>query len=781
MTDPLLQPLRVLVIDDDEIDRMVIARAMKRVGIDAEVVAADSIAAAQQAIQGPAFDCVFLDYRLPGGDGLELLQYFRNLGHTVPIIVVTSHGDEKIAVEVMKSGGSDYITKYMLNQDSAIAQIMRNAIRTHQAEEEGRATAAALAASEARLYEAQRIANIGSWEIDLVSKQRYWSDQMYRILGYQEPLKSLPDQQLFQKHIHPDHLAIVDGVFRRCVREGNPIKFDMEVVTMNGTPRHVEVQGKPIRNEEGKTLKVVGTLQDITHRKETERALIAARDEAERSAKAKEEFLANMSHEIRTPMNAIIGFSKLLYKTPLDAEQMEFLQAIDNSGKTLIAIINDILDLSKIEAGRLEFEMQPFQTTQLLSALMGIFSAKAAEKSLALNYELGPDVPQTVCGDPVRLNQILINLVGNALKFTEEGEVAVEVKVLGRQSHAVRLVFEVHDTGIGIPEDKLEAIFDSFTQASNETTRKYGGTGLGLTICKRLVELQGGKIGVRSVLGEGSTFFFELPFSLCTEDSQLSVAPYEVTTAVPNGDLHLRVLLAEDNRINQVLATRILEQAGMSVVIANNGHEALQRLELESFDIVLMDIQMPEMDGYATVRAIRKHAEGRIRALPVIALTAHAMPEEIERCRDAGFTEFMSKPFHPDRLVALIKRCTAGLPKEGEDNPAADLRGIDEIAAGDLALREELVGIFIVEAPKALDKLQKAQEGGNGEAMYQAAHAIKPSFILLRVPGAKELVELMEQRGRGSGPDGETMAALETLRERTTAALAHLRDFVGKV
>jgi PAS domain S-box-containing protein len=772
VNDPLLHGIKILIVDDDEVDRMIIVRALKRAGIQAETFTAESITQAISAVHQHAYDCVFLDYRLPGGDGVELLQTFRREGFSMPIIVVTSQGDEKIAVEVMKSGGTDYITKPMLNSDG-IAQILRNAIRAHKIDADRRRTAAALAASESRLYEAQRIANIGSLEVDLATGERYWSDQMYRILGYQEPLKALPKVDLFLKHIHPDHVAKVADLFRTCVKDGTSFKFDMEVVTVSGAPRHVEVHCRAIRNDKGWTTKVVGTMQDISARKETERALIEARDAAEHSAKAKEEFLANMSHEIRTPMNAIIGFCKLLHNTPLNAEQREYLQAVDNSGKTLIAIINDILDLSKVESGRLEFERHPFSLPELLGSLVGIFKPKAQEKALQLGYSVGPEVPKMVCGDATRLNQILLNLVGNAVKFTDQGEVGIEVKVTQEASDRYWLLFEVHDSGIGIAQDKLESIFESFTQASNATTRKYGGTGLGLTICKRLVELQGGRIGVESVLGQGSTFFVELPFGRCDDVAE---SPADSPTAEP-ADTPLqpaRILLAEDNQLNQVLARRILEQAGHTVVIGSNGLEALRLVEQGTYDLVLMDIQMPEMDGFSALRAIRAHQDPRIRLLPVIALTAHAFAEEAERCLNAGFSEFMAKPFQPDKLLGLIRKIQLGKGPVPNTQPPINLTSLNTLVAGDLSFRDELIGIFVQEAPLAIAKLRAAQANGDGEAMYQAAHAIKPSFILMGIPEAKELMDKLEGKGRGTGPDAETASTIEVLDQRAQAAIAEL-------
>jgi PAS domain S-box-containing protein len=773
MNDPLKKQLRVLIIDDDEVDRIVVHRSLRKIQTDIEVVMAASIDEGYARFRDGQYDCIFIDYRLPGGNGLELLQDFRAKGLEAPMIVMTSHGDEKIAVEVMKSGGTDYIQKKMLESD-ALAQVLRSALRAGQAAEDQRVTAKALADSQARLYEAQRIANIGSWEVNLETGERYWSDQMYRILGYFEPLESLPNIDLFLKHIHPTHMERVNKVFSQCVKEGTPIKFDMEVLTLEGESRHVEAHGRAIRNSSGRTLAVTGTLQDITHRKETERALIDARDRAEKLTKAKEEFLANMSHEIRTPMNAIIGFSKLLYATPMNKEQLEYLAAIDNSGKTLIAIINDILDLSKVESGKLEFEHHSFSLAALLSALSGMFSPRADEKQLKLTTHMNTDVPDRVCGDPVRLNQILINLVGNALKFTEEGMVKVTVSNLGSIGKNVKLLFEVSDTGIGIAAGKQEAIFESFTQASSDTTRKYGGSGLGLTISKRLVELQQGSIGVKSTLGQGSTFFFELPFSPCKTTPPSGFEGQKILAPLNTSAVQAHVLIAEDILLNQRLASRILELGGHSYKVANNGKEALAALDLEPFDLVLMDIQMPEMDGYAATRAIRNNPDKTISQLPIIALTAHAMPEQLSSMRAAGFNDCLSKPFQPEELLAMVQRLISpsmANPKAGVLN----LKDLDALTAGDAETRQELIGIFVDDIPKSLGKMRSALANGDGKALHAVAHGCKPSFLLFNVAGAKEILELLEdcQEGQPS-PEilGRKLAELEALAE---AAISELK------
>lgn len=758
------EKIHILIIDDDEVDRMAIRRAVKKAGMNASVTGVESIEGAWAAVREADFDCVFLDYRLPGGDGLELLQELREAGYSMPVIVVTSQGDEKIAVNVMKSGGSDYISKHLINPE-VISQIVRNSIRAYKSEQERLRTAAELRISQSRLAEAQRIANIGSWEVEPANAIRYWSEQVYLILGYPDSKSVKPNQDLFAHHIHPEDLPRAEEYLLRCIRNAEHFRFDMRIVRVSGEVRPVEIQGHAIRDAQGRTVKVVGTVQDIHERKQIEKELIEARDIAERSAKAREEFLANMSHEIRTPMNAIIGFTKLLYDSPLDAEQMESLKAIDAAGEALIAIINDILDLSKIEAGMLNFEKRPFQLAELLQSLRGIFRARAKEKSLVLESFLGPDVPPRILGDKVRLNQVLINLVGNALKFTQKGEVSISVKLLSLNGNEVHLLFEVEDTGIGIPQEKQQAIFESFTQASSETTRNYGGTGLGLTICKRIVELQGGHIGVKSTPGEGSCFYFDLTFPIAEEvlapESRLATDPGSAI-AEPH---EIKVLLAEDNLMNQKLAGRILEKLGYTYEIAGNGRIALELVQNHRFDVVLMDIQMPEMDGYEASRKIRSLEDESRRSVPIIALTAHAMIEEMEKCKAAGMDEFISKPFQPDILRDKILKLVCRSAGPGEASEAVEretqadsshqyiqLDALEELADGSAEFKLDLIEIFMEDVPAAVENMRYGLETKDAQAIYQAVHGVKPSLVMFSLKNQAAIVEQLETLTRMDEP-----------------------------
>ncbi|MGB0347071.1 MAG: ATP-binding protein, partial [Balneolaceae bacterium] len=373
------------------------------------------------------------------------------------------------------------------------------------------------------------------------------------------------------------------------------------------------------------------------------------RIQLEQSTKAKSEFLATMSHEIRTPMNAIMGMTHLLQKDQPRDDQLEPLNILDFSGKTLLTLIDDVLDFSKIEAGRLEFEKTEFDLERLLATIMETFKVMANNKNVDLKSNIEKDLHNVLLGDPARLTQIINNLLSNALKFTETGYVELSVQKLGESKNEISLQFSVKDTGIGIPEDRVETIFESFTQASGSTKRLYGGTGLGLTISRQLTELQGGTLQLESEVGKGTTFFVDLTF----DKGEKTIVESKADDSAVSEVQKLRgkkVLLAEDNIVNQKVMNRFLERWEINLFIVENGKEAVEMIKKEDFDLVLMDLQMPVMDGYEATTLIRNLSEPSKKGIPIIALTAAALKEVKEEVYASGMNDFVTKPFNPSEL-----------------------------------------------------------------------------------------------------------------------------------
>ncbi|MCW6051692.1 response regulator [Microcoleus sp. A2-C5] len=954
--------LKILIVDDDEVDRMTVKRSLKSAGVSVEVTEAEDCADAlaklsvsksssraaaklshpdksQQLseveetensllnqIFDCKFDCVFLDYRLPDGDGLSLVKNVRESGLKVPLIVLTGQGDEQIAVELMKAGASDYIAKGKMSADS-LSRSLQNAIRVYRAESEAFYTSQKFKESEERYRLVLEGVNDGIWDWDLSKNEVYWNDRLLEIIGLARSQFGSTMDALYHR-LHPEDK---DGIIRAIgahLEQQIDYNVEFRLLHSSGAYRYCTSQGKAQRNSQGKALRMAGMISDISDRKQAEYALererqqlkqiiacvpvamamfdtemrylanshqwltqfnfewqsltnlnhyelfpdtpnrwkmmyqqvlkgevvsvsedaweradgsvmylrwaahpwynpdgkvggmvmvadkinelVEARETALKASRVKSQFLANMSHEIRTPMNGVLGMAQLLLRAPLEPKPRECAQTIYHSAEHLLSVINDILDFSKIEAGEFRLEKADFDLDICLESVIEMVAPLAEKKGIELNILVDSSVPKKLVGDSGRLKQILLNLTGNAIKFTDSGQVFVHINVkrdrqLADCKQGGKLLFSVRDTGMGISPEGQTKLFQSFSQVDASPTRLYGGTGLGLAICKQLVEMMEGSIGVRSFLGNGSTFWFAVPLekqlqvepqtpklagkkllvvsasalrraavrslaqswgarcdeaetaaaaltwlqnsqggidrhsatgekccdavlvdlqlpdldaeefglkvrSLSTVGSLIAmtalreqakaealcsvgfsgyliepVRPSRLLEALlasvkergefgsleaantcnfpavdsqyitPNSPSSLRILLAEDHPINQQVIVEQLAALGYQADCAANGQAALDLLAEKAYNLVLMDCQMPILDGYATTKKLREREKGD-RHTFVIALTAHAMPGEREKCLAAGMDDYLSKPVDLDALATALKK-----------------------------------------------------------------------------------------------------------------------------
>jgi PAS domain S-box-containing protein len=513
--------------------------------------------------------------------------------------------------------------------------------------------------------------------------------------------------------------------------------------------------GSIYKDEHGNVLGVVVVARDITEQKRTEKELTEARifaelataiaEEAqskaevtrriaEEAVKAKQQFLSNMSHEIRTPMNAIIGFTKVVLKTDLSVKQREYLTAIKISGDALIVLINDILDLAKVDAGKMTFEEIPFKLASSISSMLHLFETKIQEKNLKLLIEYDKKIPKVLVGDPVRLHQIILNLVSNAVKFTTRGTITVSVCLLDEDDEKAKVNFSISDTGIGIQENKIANIFDNFQQATSGTSRLYGGTGLGLAIVKQLVEQQDGITNVKSKVDEGSTFSFSLSFKKTKAEAEDINEVMEFDTEIKN----IKILVVEDMVLNQLLMKTLLDDFGFECDITANGKIAIEKLKQKSYNIILMDLQMPEMNGFEATEYIRNIMHSNT---PIIALTADVTTVDLAKCRAVGMNDYIAKPLDErllySKIISLVKSASKlNIEEENEEiikMKCVDLKYLKHLTKSNPKLMSEMISLYLEQTPPLIYSMKQSLQIKDWSLLHASVHKMIPSFSIMGI------------------------------------------------
>jgi PAS domain S-box-containing protein len=558
--------------------------------------------------------------------------------------------------------------------------------------------------------------------------------------------ENLIGTDFFEYFTEPDKAR---EIYKQVFSEGFVADFPLTI--RDGKLTEVLFNGSVYKDEFGKVIGVVVVARDITDHNRIEKELkeskmraesatIIAEEAkdiaesatkiAENAVKSKQQFLSNMSHEIRTPMNAIIGFTKVLLKSDLDPKQREYLNAIKMSGDALTVLINDILDLAKVDAGKMIFEQTPFNMAASVSAMIHLFETKIQEKNLLLIKKYDDKIPKVLIGDPVRLHQIILNLVSNAVKFTTKGEITMSVRLLNEDEGKATIEFSVTDTGIGIAEDRIVHIFENFQQASSETARLYGGTGLGLAISKQLVESQGGTITVKSKLEEGSTFSFILHFQKTNAEVESEIVMKELNTKVEN----VKVLVVEDIALNQLLMKTLLDDFGFEHDIADNGKIAIEKLQNKSYDIILMDLHMPEMNGFEATEYIRSKMNSEI---PIIALTADVTTADLKKCTAVGMNDYISKPLDEkllyDKIIDLLKKriLVQDTLLPTDRSKYVDLTYLSKRTKDNPELMIEMIALYLEQTPPLIRQMKQGLHDKDWNSVYTAAHKMIPSFSIM--------------------------------------------------
>jgi PAS domain S-box-containing protein len=757
--------------------------------------------------EGRPYAMAFVDIRMPPGwDGIETIRRIWRAYPELEVVICTAYSDYKWDDIVAKLGQTDRLL--ILKKPFDNVEVYQLASALTEKWNLARAAEAAMEASEAKYQDLYDNAPDMFASIDAKTGRILQCNRTLAVVtGYSK--EAIIGRPIFDMY-HPDCMDKARETFASFVATGQVHDAELQLKKKDGRKIDVSLNVSPMRDDQGHVLVASLSWRDITESKKAEQELRAAKEQAEEASRIKSQFLANMSHEIRTPMNSITGFSEMLAADGLNDEQKQYIDLIRESGTNLLKIINDILDFSKIEADKLEADVVECALDPILADVDAMLRPQAERKKLKFGVSRSHLLPKRIRTDPARLRQCLINLVSNGIKFTGTGYVHINCLLEQSADNVPVIRFNVEDTGIGIKPEDCERIFESFTQADGSTARKYGGTGLGLAITRQLAHLLGGSLTVSSEEGKGSTFCLVIPTGLDSTEP-VDMNGDDVIESIGRRNESMtppkycgRVLVAEDVETNQVLARALLEQMGLDVTIAADGAEAVQKARARDFDLIFMDIQMPEMDGYQATRAIREQG----LKVPIIALTAHAIKGDEQKCIEAGCDDYLSKPIDRRRLFEKVQKylgVTEGATCKSDDtckrrdggafelrrdrateesgsNPASEadegdaILNWDELISrlGDEGLIREIVPMFLKDNKERFSKLSEAVEARDAKTLKLYAHAVKGAARNIGAIRLSSIAHRLECAGREEHLDAANalLDALKTELEKVVTLLS---------
>lgn len=781
----------ILLIEDNPGDVRLIEEYLKDSDVRRyKLFHSSTLAGGKELLASQPIDIVLLDLYLPDSLGEETFDTLFREYASYPFIVLTGLADEAVGIRAVKKGAQDFLSKNELNH-LLLSRAIRYGKERHQMLR--------------RLEQAQHLSQMSNWELDLETNELYCGQYVYAILGQ-------PQGTIFHSFedyidiVYEEDRQLVKSAFQHALDQASSFKVDHRVSLPDGTFKSITLQGQAETDSLNRLQRLVGTLQDITDRKEVEK-LIREKELAVRGARLRQEFLANTSHEIRTPLHGILQLTTILLKEDPRPEQEEYLKLISHAGGTLLAVVNDVLDLSKIEANKIDFAHTTFNLQQLISSMVDMLELRAKEDRLQLSTTIDPEIPEFLVGDPVRLNQVLINLVSNAIKFTERGFVKLSVRKKTEEQDRVILEFSIQDSGIGIPEDKLNVIFESFQRLDTDLNRRSIGTGLGLTIVEQLVKLQGGNISVTSQEGQGSNFTFTLPLQVSRQED-VTKAKDQASHLTGEGLNGIRILVVEDNPLNQLVTDKLLQDWGVIVDIANDGQECLDMLKQSTYDIILMDLQMPVMDGYTATRYIREQFQAPKREIPIIALTANAFSGMDDEVLKVGMDDYISKPFEVDVLFQKIvhnlnqqdksphymhtpSTHTPSLVSTNGNShvhtapvvtlPITDLKYLQKVSGGDTRIIKLAIGKFLENTPEMLSQLDQLVGTQTHLELSRVAHKLKSSVATMGMDSVKEIAATIEHLAREEEKLDQLPGLVKDMRKYVELGFTELRQQLAQI